>query len=189
MGKKYKRRRYLIKKDEQGKFIFKFVIVSCLGSMITIALFNFLAQKKLDKVLCAMRLPPQTGEILRGEMLLANALAIIVIVLAFFIISRMILAGISGPLRKLGSDVGRIGEGNLDIPVKLRDKDEFQDFAHEVNLMREELRRRFVNITRVTNELSLMAEGTSLPRDYSDLRQRLGKKLDELEQELHTFKI
>lgn len=188
MARQYKRRNYFINKREQGRFIMKFVAGSLSVTLVSIGFFNYLANKKLGEVLFAMRLPQDHGKILEGEMLLANSIAFVLIILAFLVTARKIFSGVNGPVRKLNSDLAKIGAGDLRGIVKLRDKDEFQDFAGELDEMRCSLRDKFTRISALTHDLTKLV-GEEQGEDLRAKFTQVEKTTDELDQEFRNFKI
>lgn len=166
----------------------KFVAVSLAVTLVSIGFFNFLANKKLGEVLFAMRLPQDHGKILEGEMLLANGLAFVLIILAFLVTARKILSGVNGPVRKLNADLARIAAGDLRSKVTLRDKDELQDFAGELDAMRCSLRDRFARISELTHDLTKLLredQGEGLSATLAEVE----KKAADLDGEFRNFKI
>lgn len=166
----------------------KFVTVSLAVTLVSIGFFNFLANKKLGEVLFAMRLPQEHGKILEGEMLLANSIAFVLIILAFLVTARKILSGVNGPVRKLNADLTRIAAGDLRGIVKLRDKDELQDFAGELDEMRCSLRDKFTRIAELTHNLSKLVredQGEGLSATLAQVE----KKAADLDGEFRNFKI
>jgi methyl-accepting chemotaxis protein len=50
----------------------------------------------------------------------------------------------AGPVYRFKKDLAEVSAGNLDITIRLRDKDDLKDLAEDLNLMIKEL-RGFVN--------------------------------------------
>ena len=184
MNKNIKRRHYFIEKRSQSKFILRFVLVSIMGAIIGVGTFNYLASKKLDSVLYAMRLPESsTGSILMNEMGYAFLVSVVFIIVAFLITAKRLFAKINGPLLKLASNIKRIGTGDLTGTVHLRKGDDFQDFAGQLNHMTSELNTRFTSIKKLTVELNSLAKSENAEPDT------INNKLSDLEEALKAFQL
>ncbi len=189
MTKKHMRRKYFISKRSQGKFILRFVIASITGGIVAVTIFNLLAHRKIEAVLYAMRLPRTSpGDILLAEMLYATAFAALFIIIAFIVSARGLLIKISGPLKKLANDLRRISRGDLSSPVRLRQKDEFKDFAGDLENMRAALNNRFTRIIDHADQLIDLSEsgrknpaGVALP----DIKRQVAG----LAEEIRVFKL
>lgn len=155
MSKPYKRRRYLIDRRFQGRFILRFFALSCLASVLAVLLFNFLAYRKMDSVLYSMTMPfSGPGDILFTEIVLANVYALLFIAAAFLLTTKRMYARIKHPLRKIHGELGRIAGGDLRTKITLRERDEFRDFADRLNDMAAALRERVAALDREVEGIS-----------------------------------
>ncbi len=165
----------------------RFVATSALGGVIAVFIFNLLASRKLEEVMYAMRLPStSTSGVLMQEAIYTNLFTVLFIVVAFIVTAGGLFKKINGPLRKLAAEVGRIAKGNLSAKVKLRYKDEFHDFADELNAMTDELNGRFQRIrehVREINELAVIG-GTM---ECKSLEEKLARQIEGLEEEVQAF--
>jgi len=189
MTKNYKRRKYFINKEVQGKFIIKFVIASILVTLSAITLLNYLAYRKLDTVLFSMKLPQHHGAILENEMLYVNGLAIIFIIFAFIITAKKIVNRINGPVIKLCSDIDRIALGNLKNRIRLREKDEFRDFGEGVDEMRKKLHEKFKSISLLSGELQKLSGEAKDPKGFQMIKKQLDGKFVELDRLIRQFNL
>jgi methyl-accepting chemotaxis protein len=191
MSKGYKRKKYFIKKGFQSRFILRFLLVSSLWSILSIALFNFLAYKKIDTILYSMRLPAKnTGSLFLKEVLYANITALIFIVLTFLITARGIHKKIVRSLFRIRVDILRFARGDMGSRVMLSQEDEFKDFAEAFNGMALALQQRFSDIK---NHLDRITESVIKLRVSSEgenqvLHQDILSQLDELENMIKKFK-
>ena len=136
MTQKFKRRNYFIDRVVQGRFIAGFSAASLAGGVVAVCCFRYFARQKLDATLYAMRLPDvPMSSLLMGEMVASTILTAIFVVLLFVITARQVFARIEGPLRKMAGCLAGIAAGDLRSEVKLREQDEFQQFAAEVDGM------------------------------------------------------
>jgi len=190
MGTPYKRRTYYIKNSAQTKFISRFVIISLLGGTIALAVFNFIAYKKIDAVLYSMRLPKASGGgLLWSEMLYTNIFVIVFILIAFAITARGLFNKIHGPLKKMTHDINRMTNGELNFTVSLRQKDEFADIAGELNLMVATLQQRLLAMRELTEGVIAKAEASQQSSEDQSSRPALEKSIADLRQATGSFSL
>lgn len=183
MPKSYKRKTYYIKNSAQSNFIFRFVIISLLGGISAVTVFNILAYKKIDSVLYSMRMPKiSPGGLLWNEMLYTNLFVIIFILLVFALSARSLFIKIHGPLKKLTSDIQRMESGDLNFEVSLREKDEFKEFAQDLTTMAGVLNKQFRDISKKTDAVISAAENSDIPEE--ELHQAIGA----LQKSIGSFK-
>ena len=155
MKRPYVRKTYYIKNSAQRTFILRFVTISLLGGTIAVSAFNFFAYRKIESVLYSMSLPKvSAGGLLWQEMVYTNIFVILFTMLMFAVTAKGVYKKLNAPLKELTDNFQRMIEGNLCQTVSLRENEEFQEFAHEVNLMEEELHRRFQEIRLLTTTIS-----------------------------------
>lgn len=191
MSKGYKRRNYFIKKGFQSRFILRFLLVSSLWSVLSIALFNFMAYKKIDSMLFSMRLPAKnTGSLFMKEVFFANITALLFIVLTFLVTARGIHRKIVRSLFRIRVDILRFARGDMESRIMLSQEDEFKDFAGTFNGMAVALHQRFSDmknhldrITESVIKLRVSSEG-----DNQAIYQDILSSLDELEKKIKTLK-
>jgi methyl-accepting chemotaxis protein len=191
MKKSYKRRHYFIKKSFQSRFILRFLLVSSLWSILAIALFNFLAYKKIDAILFSMRLPAKdTGSIFFQEVLYANIAALIFIVLTFILTARGLHNKIVRSLFRIRVDILRFASGDLASKVMLSQEDEFKDFAETLNVMAVDLHRRFSDIKGHLDHITESAAKlrVSPEEDNRVLYKEILNQLDSMEVTIREFK-
>ncbi len=186
-----KRKIYYIKNSAQSKFIFRFTSISIIGGILALTAFNYLAYKKIDSVLYSMRMPRiSPGNLLWTEMLYSNLFVIFFTLIVFFILARGLYNKIHGPLKKLNNDIKRMSSGDFDKNIALRHKDEFLDFAEELNAMSHELNNRFKAMREAGAEIERAAERLDGVRERDE--QQMAKIKDEcakLSSTVKSFKI
>ena len=183
MQHKYRRKTYYIKNSAQTNFIFRFVIISLLGGVIAVTVFNFLSYKKIDSVLYSMRMPKiSPGGLLWNEMVYTNLFVIFFILIVFALSARSLFIKLHGPLKKLTSDIQRIEGGDLNFEISLREKDEFKELAQELSKMSDGLNNLFRDINQKTDAIIKATE----KNDTSPVE--LKQAIDELEKAIGCFK-
>ena len=185
--KTYKRRNYFIDKGAQARFIVGFVISSMLGGLTGVGCFVYFARQKIDSTLYSMRLPEVAiGDLLMKEMLLTMTITTALVLILFLITAAKVFRRIDGPLKKMAAVVRRIGNGDLQGTVKLRENDEFQDLAEELDAMVDNTRRRFSSIRKhATGAVKVSVKSS----DMSEKRKQFEEHLDALKKEISAFRI
>ena len=151
----FKRRKYIVDKRFQGKFILFFVIISSISSIIATVVFNHIALKRLESIMWSAHISVKTTDEVIGS------LFIYVNIIAFLVVSfLLILTGIwmvrktSGFLYVISKNIMRVANGDLSVSIDLRQKDEFNDVVSSLNDMIKKLRERFFNIKQQYGEIS-----------------------------------
>ncbi len=186
MSQQFKRRNYFIDKPVQSRFIVRFAVVSVLGAVVSVVVFRYLAQMKIERIIYSMRLPAAAlADIFTTEMLLTGAVGALFVVIFFFITAKMILVRIYGPLKKMAASVKEISDGKLSAEIQLREKDEFQPFAADLNDMVLALRQRLGKIGDHNARLLALTN-----QEFSrDNLPALDNLLAQLDKEVRAFKV
>lgn len=147
MDKPYKRRNYFIDRYFQGRFILLFTLLTFLGGIISIAIFNILTYRKVERLVYSIHIPIQgLSDFFLTELILSNILAFVFMVLAVYISIRRLVKRVSGPLYRIKRDIEIIKGGDLSFNITLRFKDEFKEFAGHLNNMIETHRRLYAGL-------------------------------------------
>ncbi len=186
MSKQFKRKKYFIDKPVQSRFIAGFALASGLGALVSAIVFRYLAQLKIEKILYSMRLPTSAmADLFTREMLLTGTVGALLVVFFFFITAKMVFARIYGPLKKMAASVKDVGDGKLNSQIHLREKDEFQLFAADLNSMVLALRDRYGKIKDYSDQLVKLTR-----QDFRrDDLPALDDLLTRLDKETRAFKV
>lgn len=151
----FKRRKYIVDKRFQRKFILFFVIISSISSIIATVVFNHIALKRLESIMWSAHISVKTTDEVIGS------LFIYVNIIAFLVVSfLLILTGIwmvrktSDFLYVISKNIMRVANGDLSVSIDFRQKDEFNDVVSSLNDMIKKLRERFFNIKQQYGEIS-----------------------------------
>ena len=151
----FKRRKYIVDKRFQGKFILFFVIISSFISIVATVVFNHIALKRLESIIWSAHISVKTTDEVIGS------LFIYVNIIAFLVVSfLLILTGIwmvrktSDFLHVISKNIMRVANGDLSVSIGFRQKDEFNDVVSSLNDMIKKLRERFFNIKQQYGEIS-----------------------------------
>jgi methyl-accepting chemotaxis protein len=193
MAKPYRRSSYFTKKGFQSRFTLLFIAASVLANMLTVTLFILLARNRIDGLLYTMRLPPgSAGALLAPAAFTASITAVIGVSLLFLWASRRLFHTITGPLQQIRTSLQQIGRGDLSCRVTLRERDEFKDFAGDINAMAGELNRRFTFMKDHADKLARAAKTlrTSPTAEESlAIRQGMLQTVRSLKDQVKTFSL
>lgn len=187
------RKIYFIKKDFQTRFILRFVVSATAWAVATVFLFVIMAERRLEEIRYSTHIMVRTtSEVLLPATIMAQVLTLVIFAALLAYAIRALWSGLAGPLYSLKKDIGRIAGGDLLSPVTLRDEDEFQDLAADLDRMRSELRRRWARIkehhdalTAVSADLSKsIAKGGPSVFHASLLRETVAR----IKEEVNAFK-
>jgi methyl-accepting chemotaxis protein len=173
----------------QWRFVWWFGLASLLGGALAVGLFNFLAHRKIETVLYAMRLPQaSTGDLLRTEMLYADLAALIFIAAAFFWAANWLLTRLDRPLSRMTQEIRRVAAGDLRRNSDLMlPSEECGELAAELCGLREELHRRCHRLQTASAALGRL-KATDLSM-LPELRQKLGLQIGELKAAIGDLKL
>lgn len=190
MPRKYKRKTYYIKNSAQSKFIFRFVLISIIGGLGAVTAFNILAYKKIDSVLYSMRLPNiSPGGLLWNEMLYTNIFVVIFTLIIFAITARSLYIKVNGPLKKMTCDINKIAAGDLSFKITLRDRDEFKDFAVELNKVINNFNSKFSEISEINHKILSLTEKNTANKEPHPSLNEIKNSISDLENVIGSFKI
>lgn len=189
MGKQVTRKKYLIEKGIQTKFIMRFIIVSMVGTLAALIVFNYLAHKKITALQYSMKLPQiTTSNFLVEEMIYAVLVSAILIFIALIVTSKDLIGKLNEPLVKLASSINKIREGDLSASIQLRKDDDFQSFAGQLNTMTNELNKKFSVIKNHIHELNQLSNQGNTTDTNSAIKSAVNDAIEKLEKELMSFK-
>lgn len=186
------RKIYFIKKDFQSRFIVRFVVITTIWATAAIALFTLMAERKLQEVLYSPHITVSTtAELLLPSAFQAHLISLLLFTVILLVSIHALWKRLSVPLHSLKRDIVRIAGGDLVSGVALREDEEFQDLAADLDGMRGELRRKVAGMKERHAELSEAAEamekallkGTLSADQVAAFRE----KVSWMREELHEF--
>ena len=135
---KFKRRRYFIDKQLQTKYIILSVIMLLVYTMLFVAILlsPYIIALTFDAPIAEQTEAAKTLLILDAS--IWPALGIVIFIMSS--LSIFITHKIAGPVYRFKKVLAEISGGNLDVLIKLRDKDDLKDLAEEFNLVIGDLR-------------------------------------------------
>ncbi len=130
-----------------------------LGEDVTVVAAPLFAGEELQGALITRATPPsavrRSIDDLRGDSLVALAVAIGAGILLGFAVASLIATRIKG----LAESAGRMAEGRFDEPLPTRGSDEIGDLARALDAMREALRESFDMLATERDRLSAILDG------------------------------
>jgi methyl-accepting chemotaxis protein len=184
------RKIYFIKKDFQTRFILRFVAIATAWAAVTVMLFAYLAEKKLERLRFSSHINiTTTSELLMPITLGAHVVSLLIFagILAYTI--HALWKRLSPPLYDIKKDIARIAGGELASEVTLRENDEFQDLAADLDMMRRELREKIIRINEQQRVLSnavaelsgSIIKGNPSLADAASLRSAVARMKEDLQ--------
>jgi len=181
------RRRYLVDKSFQGRFIVSYVAISIAGMITSIGLFNYFALAAIERLKWKMAIYESTlSEVISPYLFTIIVFAALFSGFTVMVLSRITTWKIAGPIYRLKKDIDELADGNLNIKFALRKKDAFKDIATELNAVTASLRERFKEIDSSFQEVKGIVQ--SIPEAKEDLlllkAERLSFALEHLEKSI-----
>lgn len=191
---KFRRRKYLINASMQIRYSVLFVIIAVLGNICAVAVFNFLASKKLDSVIWSTHINVESTDQLIGPLFIyVNAATFVFITILLILSGIWMIRNSSGPLNRMSKDISTIAEGDLSTNISLRGKDEFQDVAIDLKHMTEKLRADFLstkenclNISKSLGTLKTLLVAGKISEDNYD---NVLENINNLKSDLNRFQL
>jgi methyl-accepting chemotaxis protein len=189
MAQQYKRRNYFIDRSVQGRFIAGFTAASLAGGIVAVFCFRYFAGQKLEATLYAMRLPDvPMAHLLLQEMLITTALTAIFVLLLFWITAGKVFARIDGPLRRMAGALRNITGGDLHSGVRLRENDEFQEFAADVESMVRQMNGRFAAVRLQAEKIGALCSSPEAAAEEHAAAQ-IRELINAMKKEIQVFTV
>lgn len=130
----YKRRKYFINKEFQGRFIFNYFLLAAIGSLLFVAVFSFFSANTLSIVYENYHLQlGLTPGILIRKILGTQWLIIVLGGGAVILVTLLLTHRIAGPFFRFEKSLDEMIDGDLSNKVVLRKKDEGKQLAQKIN--------------------------------------------------------
>lgn len=159
MVKNYKRRKFFIKKDFQGKLILGCFLLVAGGGLLFNVLLGLLSADTVTTSYTNNDLQlGQTPFMLIKQVLTANWF-LLVIGGGFVMLASLLLSHrIAGPLYRFETTLDNMQQGRLDNIIQLRDKDEGKELARKINEFNAQLSQSFTIISQNSKALQILTE-------------------------------
>ncbi len=195
---RYRRKTYFIQKMFQAKFIFAFLLLVIIGSIISGIIFYLKANTYLGYHYGMAHIKiEKTGEILQPALFISYGIGVVLIGFATIILTIFISHKIAGPLYRFERSAEEIGKGNLTLVTQLRESDQAKDLANAFSRMTNDLRKKLIEIdtwskdlNQIVDELNTLIQGKSPNiKEIQDKFNNLKQMANSLRQALQYFKL
>jgi methyl-accepting chemotaxis protein len=171
---RYRRRNFFIKKDLQGRYIFRFFIYVIAGSVAFSAILAVLSSNTMtmvydNNVLTIGKTPAVLlKDILRAHWIFIVTGGIVVSVLSMFLTHRF-----AGPIFKIERTVDEMATGRLDIDIYLRRNDEAKELAEKLNMFNSKLSGALSDMRKLSDGVEDCLSGIKLAGNDEELKRAL----------------
>jgi len=167
-----KRSRYFIKKTFQMKIILQFIVILIIGGIISGLELYFLASNELETKLyqAHMRII-NTMDILLPIVIITSLTVIFLLSIITVYIVLFLSHKIAGPLYKFEKITNEIGNGNLNVNVSLRKKDELLPLQTAFENMIENLQSKIMNFKKNFEEIKIIEKELNNAIQTSELSE------------------
>lgn len=192
MSSGYKRKKFFFKEGPQGRYIFSYFVIA--GGIITIftLLFLYFSSSTLsityenDNLLLG-----STPDILLDRLLGIHGFLILIFgILIIFVATRLTHRTI-GPLHKIESTIKQMTDGDVNMQITLRHKDDCKSLAEALNNLSFSLYSKLKNIELLQKDLKKIIDNDTITNDsekYVAL-SKLAPLHEELELVLSHFNL
>ncbi len=136
-----RRRIHIVKMKFQRDFILKFCAIIIISALIIAGIIYVLSLSSTTAAFENSRLVlKSTADFMLPLLILSSLIAIIAMGTLTIIFTLLISHRIAGPLYRLEKDIDAVKNGNLNIEIRVRKDDEFQDLAKSLNQMIKSIR-------------------------------------------------
>ena len=190
------RGRYFIKKTFQVKIILQFIAILAFEGIISGVVLYFFASNELETKLYQAHLSIiNTLDILLPIIIITSIS--VVVLLSFITIYTVLYLShrIAGPLYKFEKITDEIGDGNLNISVQLRQKDEllplktaFENMIENLQIKIRNFKKNFKKIKLIEEKLNNVIQTSVLPEtDKNSLTTTVKEFISEYEKNMNAF--
>jgi methyl-accepting chemotaxis protein len=156
-----RRRTVYVHKPFQLKFIVRFCVIA-LGAMLLASLILFLLSK--NTMTATYRYHhlslEDTAEAIMPAMLVTNGVVLLGLLGVTILVTLYVSHKIGGPLHRVGSVLEEVGQGNLNVRIEFRQRDQLKDLVPQINYMIQNLNERVRQIQGEVDQLQEKIQGS-----------------------------
>lgn len=195
---KPRRRKYFISRAFQSEFILKFCGVVVLGSIAFGLILYLSSNRTLTTSFDNSRLVVKsTADYLLPGLLFGGVIVGLLTALVTSIVVIFMTHKVVGPMYRFEKQAEKIGSGELSADLKIRKKDQFQNFVTAFNKMTNDLNSGLSQVIGVSEKLDNLIEQLSdnsgdeilLKDDIRKIVHELKKDKQDLKKALSYFKV
>ena len=190
-----KRNQYFIKKTFQLKIIIRFILILIIGGFISGIVLYYSTSNELETKLNVAHITIRnTRDILLPSIILTSIIVFLLLSAVTVYTVLYLSHKIAGPLYKFEKITNEIGKGNLNVHVKLRERDELLPLQNAFISMKENLNSKIIvfhkNFKKIEKELNnAIQSSTFTENDKKSLTTEITEFMVEYEKNLSFFKM
>jgi len=189
MSAKIRRKHYLIDKDFQVNFIFKFCVIVILTSFVVGALVFYLTKNSTTVAIENTKvIVKSTADFIFPVLILTAVVVAFFSSLALSLMALLVSHRIVGPLYRLRKEIEMLKEGDFTKQFQVRNKDNLKDLAKSLAEMSGTLRKRHVELKRRSDQLQLFLKERNYNVPFED-KERFSQMLEGVDMVLNSFKV
>lgn len=190
-GFRDRRRKYLIEKDFQAKFVLRVCVPIILTAFISaFIVYHFSSQSTTTVFEHSRLIIKPTTEFIKPALILGGFISIILVGIATIVIMFFQSHRIAGPLYKLESSLEKIADGDLSFDIHFRKGDEVKRLAEVFNMASKSLGSMIMGLKDESAELnSALAKMKEQGADVNNEIKKIEKSAANLNEKLNNFKL
>ena len=175
-----RRRTYIVRMDFQKDFIIKYCVLVLIAIVALSLIVYFFCGTTVTTVFKDSRLKIlSTNDFILPYLFWSSAIAVVCAVAVCWRMTMIISNRLAGPLYRLEQDLARVAQGDLNLNIRVRQKDEFQSLARILNDLTGDWRN---DITAIKKSVEELDKSSSLdPKDR--------RILDDIKESLRKYKV
>jgi len=176
-----KRRTLFIERAFQFRFIAKMTVLAVVGTVLTGSLLYLLADREFGRAFYSAHYQARSSwELLLPAVLASSFVAMCLVAAAAAVLTLYDSHRIGGPLYRFRANLRAVGEGDLTLVTRLREKDELQSLTEAMNDMTGGLRQKVLAVGAAGDEIrSALAALQGQSREDMDRLRAAEEKLGE----------
>ncbi|MBF0387895.1 MAG: methyl-accepting chemotaxis protein [Candidatus Omnitrophica bacterium] len=168
------RRNYFINKDFQSRFIIQFCLLVVFSGVLTIIILYFWGKASTTVAIVNSQVMVRpTGDFLFPVLVQTGLIVMVIVGLATIVVTLLFSHKIAGPLYHFRSVIQGLKEGDFSRDVHIRDYDQLQDLAVEMNAMIVAVRQQ-INLTKASIATFKNKEGNVFDKDIQVIASNIG---------------
>lgn len=177
MHKKQLRTKYFIKGGLQGRFIATFLILITIGGIAFTSIFSFFVVDTFTFIYKTYGIEHgKTSFTLIKELIKEHWLIIIIGNIIIIIAATILTHRFAGPLYRFERTLEEMINGNLNIEIRLRKKDEGKELASMINQFNEKLSSNLAEISHISDNIE-----KSISKMQKSIHESDREKLSDIE--------
>ncbi len=193
----YKRKKYFIKKNFQGKLILGYFLFMVVGCLIFMLALSYLVSDSMTVVYSNNELQiGQTPFMLFKQLIAAHWVVIVLGAAMVVVIATRITHRVAGPMFNLERSLDYMIDGRLDNVIYLRKKDEGKELAAKINQFNAELssnvgriRKRSKNIQELLSNYAVLNPEKRTEEELESIQASIRKQNQMIEKIVKQYKL